>query len=262
MLEPVVLTSVTETGVARITLNRPTVHNAVNEQVINEFCETIGRLNSDRSLRCIVITGAGPSFSSGTDVFEMRESAAYSKTRNRDESRRFGHMLKSIYDSQKPVIALVNGPAIGAALGIIGACDIAIGVEDAYFKLPEPKLGIAPAVTMPFIVRMMGMRNATRYILSGEQFDAREATTLGVLHLVSTRHEMEFDLKKYVDRLIANSPVAACECKEILRRITGRPIDDDMITKAADYLAQSRVSKEGQEGLSAFIEGRKPDWLD
>ncbi|MEQ8935599.1 MAG: enoyl-CoA hydratase-related protein, partial [Amphiplicatus sp.] len=158
MKDQTLLTTIDSRGVARLTMNRPEVKNAFNEELIGAICDAMGRLSADANVRAIVLTGGGNAFSGGADINMMRRVAEYSAAENKDDARRLAHMLNSIYVSTKPVIALVNGPAMGGAVGLTAACDIAIAADTAFFALSEVRLGIIPAVISPFVVQAIGAR--------------------------------------------------------------------------------------------------------
>ncbi|NNL89148.1 MAG: gamma-carboxygeranoyl-CoA hydratase, partial [Marinicaulis sp.] len=178
MTEQSLITTIDKRGVARLTLNRPEVRNAFDEGLIHNICDTMGRLGADENVRIIVLTGTGSVFCAGADLNMMSRVAGYTQTENTDDARRLAHMLWSIYHSPKPTIARVNGPAMGGGLGLIAACDISIGVDDAFFALSEVRVGLIPAVISPFVIEAIGPQQARRYFLSGEKFDAERAKEL------------------------------------------------------------------------------------
>ncbi|MFQ5564059.1 MAG: enoyl-CoA hydratase-related protein, partial [Parvularculaceae bacterium] len=182
MTEPLLITTIDSRGVARLTMNRPEIRNAFNQALIGQICDAIGRLNADANVRVIVLTGAGSAFSAGADLHMMRAVADYSPMENKDDARRLAHMLHAIYCASKPTVALVNGPAMGGGLGLIAACDIAIAAEEAFFALTEARIGLIPAVISPFVMQAIGARQARRYFLTGERFDAVRAKELGLVH--------------------------------------------------------------------------------
>jgi len=248
-------------GVARLTMNRPDLRNAFNEQLIGEICDAMGRLNSDPNVRIIILTGAGNTFSAGADLNMMRRVADYSAAENKDDARRLGHMLRSIDDSDKPTIALVNGPALGGGVGLIAACDIAIAAEDAFFALSEVKLGLIPAVISPFVVRAISPRQARRYFITGERFDAAKAKEIGLIHMVTMASRLETTLDDVINNLLTGGPKAQGAAKELVKHVAYRPVEDGVMEETAGRIARTRASAEGKEGLNAFLEKRKPDWI-
>lgn len=248
-------------GVARLTMNRPELRNAFNEALIGEICEAIGRLHSDPNVRIIVLTGAGKAFSAGADLNMMQRAAGFSAAENKDDARRLAHMLRAIYASPKPTVALVNGPAMGGGLGLIAACDIAIGAEDAFFALSEVRLGLIPAVISPFVIDAIGARQARRYFITGERFDARTAKEIGLLHIVENAGGLNAALESVISDLLACGPSAQNEAKELIRAVAHHAIDERILDDTAGRIARMRASDEGKEGVAAFLEKRKPAWF-
>lgn len=262
MTENLLITTIDSRGVARLTMNRPDLRNAFNTALIEEICETMGRLATNKSVRAIVLTGAGKAFSAGADLNMMKEVANFSAAENKDDARRLAHMLASIYHSPKPTIALVNGPAMGGGLGLIAACDIAIGADDAFFALSEVRLGLIPAVISPFVIQAIGPRAARRYFVTGERFDAATAREIGLLHIMCSVEALNDSLYSIIDNLLACGPAAQFEAKELIKAVAGRSIEDGLMNDTASRIARIRASTEGKEGVSAFLEKRKPGWVE
>jgi methylglutaconyl-CoA hydratase len=260
MTAQTLLTSIDSRGVARLTMNRPDIKNAFNEELICAICDAIGALNADVNVRAIVLTGAGDAFSAGADLNMMRRVAEYSASQNKDDARRMAHMLNAIYTGPKPTIALVNGPAIGGGVGLVAACDIAIAAESAFFALSEVRLGLIPAVISPFVVQAIGPRQARRYFLTGERFDAEAARRLGLVHMVAMNEQLSATLDGVLSDLLACAPGAQADAKALIRAVKNVPITDSIMEDTAGRIAQRRASAEGKEGLTAFIEKRKPAW--
>ncbi len=261
MTEQLLITTIDSEGVARLTMNRPEIKNAFNTELINQICDTMGRLYSDPNVRVVVMTGAGDAFSAGADLHMMKRVAEYSPDENRDDARRLAHMLASIYESPKPTIALVNGPAMGGGLGLIAACDIAIGAEESFFALSEVRLGLIPAVISPFVIQAIGVRQARRYFLSGERFDAAKAKDMGLLHVTAPRAGLDAALADILKSLLACGPSAQGEAKALIHAVANKPIDDSVLSDTAGRIARLRASEEGKEGVTAFLEKRKPGWI-
>ncbi|MEO0399315.1 MAG: enoyl-CoA hydratase-related protein [Pseudomonadota bacterium] len=261
MAEPALLTTVDRYGVARLTLNRPAVRNAFDEEMIAGVCDTIGRFNTDPNVRVIVMTGAGSAFCAGADLNMMQRVAAYSADENKDDARRLGHMLHSINNAAKPVVALVNGAALGGGVGLIAACDIAIASEEAFFALSEVKLGLMPAVIGPFVVAAMGAREARRWLLTGERFDAETARRLGLVHMVAMPAQLNATLDGVLDNLLAGGPQAQQEIKTLINAVAFKEINKSILEETAGRIANIRSSAEGQEGMAAFLEKRVANWV-
>ncbi|MEM6413489.1 MAG: enoyl-CoA hydratase/isomerase family protein [Pseudomonadota bacterium] len=256
MAETALLTTIDRYGVARLTLNRPEVGNALNEEIIAGICDIIGRFNGDPNVRVIVLTGSGDSFCSGADLNMMKRVAAYSADENKDDARRLAHMLHAINNATKPVIALINGPAIGGGVGVVAACDIAIASETAFFAFSEVKLGLIPAVISPFVIAAMRPREARRYFLTGERFDAMTARRMGLVHMVAMPEQINTTLDGVLDNLLAGGPNAQREVKSLINAVAFKEIDNSVLEDTANRIAQIRTGPEGQEGISAFLEKR------
>lgn len=259
MSEQVLITTIDSRGVARLTMNRPDLRNAFNEELISSICDALGRLQKDANVRVIVLTGAGKAFSAGADLSMMKRVAEMSAAQNQDDARRMAHMLHALYTSPKPVVALVNGPAMGGGVGLVAASDVAIGAEDAFFALSEVRLGLIPAVISPFVVEAIGVRAARRYFVTGERFNAATARELGLLHIVA--NDIETELDKLLDSLLACGPVAQNEAKDLIRAVANQKITDKIMDDTAGRIARLRASPEGREGVTAFLEKRKPNWI-
>ena len=260
MAEQSLMMTIDRRGVARLTLNRPDVRNAFNEDLIGRICDVMGRIAVDPNVRIVVITGAGNAFCAGADLNMMRRVAEYSPEENMDDARRLGHMLTTINQSPKPVIALVNGPALGGGVGLVAACDIAIASEDAFFALSEVRLGLIPAVISPFVVSAIGPRQARRWFLTGERFDAETARRLGLAHLSCLGAQLQATLDGVIDELLAGGPEAHRAAKSLIAAVADRPIDKAVLEDVAARIATTRASEEGKEGISAYLEKRRPAW--
>lgn len=261
MTEQVLITTIDKRGVARLTMNRPEIRNAFNEKLICEICDTMGHLNSDANVRAIVLTGAGKAFSAGADLNMMQRAAKFSAAENKDDARRLAHMLSSIFHSPKPTLALVNGPAMGGGLGLVAACDIAIGADTAFFALSEARLGLIPAVISPFVIQAITVRQARRYFLTGERFDAAKAAEIGLLHKVVAADALNDEADAMLGELLACGPNAQGLAKELIRRVAYRPLSDSVMEETAGMIAKTRASDEGKEGVASFLEKRRPGWI-
>lgn len=261
MSENVLITTIDSRGIARLTLNRPDLRNAFNEELIDQICDAMGRFNNDTNVRGIILTGSGKAFSAGADLNMMKRVAEYSAAENKDDARRLAHMLQSIYHSPKPTIALVNGPAMGGGLGLIAACDIALGAEEAFFALSEVRLGLIPAVISPFVVQAIGVRQARRYFLTGERFDAKAAEDMGLLHMRAPSSTLGDALESIIENILLGAPEAQHETKDLIRSVKYKHVNESLLSNVAGRIAKRRASPEGAEGVTAFLEKRKPNWL-
>jgi methylglutaconyl-CoA hydratase len=248
-------------GVATVMLNRPQVHNAFDDALIAELTATLKKLEADGSVRIVILTGAGKSFSAGGDLGWMRRMADYSEAENLADARGLAALMRTLDRLSKPTIALVQGPAYAGACGLIACCDIAICVDTATFALTETRIGLIPAVISPYVVAAIGQRSARRYCLTAERFDAAEALRLGLVHQVVPAAELAAAGEKLVAALLACGPNALGEAKALVRRVAHGPIDDAMIEDTATRIARIRATPEGREGVSSFLEKRKPNWV-
>lgn len=246
---------------ARVTLARPELHNAFNEALIAELTEAFTRLGRDDAVRVIVLAGEGKSFCAGADVNWMRKMVDYSQRENVQDATAMAEMLAAIRTCPKPVIARVHGAAIGGGVGLAAACDIAVAVRGAVFCLSEVKLGIIPAVISPYVMEKMGPGPMRRYALTAEKFDAAEAMRLGLVsHVVEDEPELDAWIAKITETLMENGPEALAECKRVLADVQEKEHWSMKQRLTVERIAERRVSKEGQEGLKAFLEKRKPGW--
>lgn len=248
-------------GVARVTLNRPEVKNAFNEKLIAEINEAMTALSTDAAARIVVLQGAGDAFSAGADLSWMKRAAEFSAEENKADARRLAAMLHAIYACEKPVVALIHGACMGGGVGLAAACDIVIAADDAFFALSEVRLGIIPAVISPFVLEAIGARQARRFFLTGERFDAIKAKEIGLAHMVCLKTQMEGTLDGLVKNLLACGPAAQKEAKALIRTVAGRPVGDDVMAETAAIIARVRATPEGKEGVSAFLEKRKANWV-
>ncbi len=248
-------------GVATVTLNRAEKHNAFNDDVIAELDKTFAALGSNDAVRVIVLTGAGKSFSAGADLNWMKQTATYSTADNKADAMRLSGMLSTLAICPKPTIALVNGAAFGGGVGLTACCDIGIALSTAVFSLSEVKLGLTPATISPYVVRAIGARAAQRYFLTGERFDGIEARRIGLVHEIAQTHEeADMILDGIIDQLLTGGPTAQSDCKDLIQFVAGQDIDETIREETAARIANRRASTEGQEGLTAFFDKRKPSW--
>lgn len=259
--EDVVLLNTTRAGVAVVTLNRPKVHNAFNPDVIEKLSDMFETLRVADTVRVVLIEGAGPSFSAGADLAWMRAAADYTTADNREDAGGMAEMLRRLSTLPQVTIALVHGAAMAGGCGIVSACDIAIATKTASFALSEVRLGIIPAVISPYVIRAIGARAAHRYFLTAERFDAATAQALGLVHaVVEDSNALSQESERLVQQVFTCAPGAVHAAKELIAAVAGRPIDSSVISDTARRIAERRASEEAKEGLSAFLEKRKPKW--
>jgi methylglutaconyl-CoA hydratase len=251
-----------DAGIGIVTLNRAERHNAFDEAMIAELSEVMLSMANDPAVRVVVISSIGKSFCAGADLNWMQRAAGYDFEQNQRDAGALAEMLRRIADCPKPVIARVQGPAYGGGIGVIAACDIAVATFESRFALTEVRLGLIPAVISPHVLAAIGERYARRYMLTAEVFSAAEAYRIGLLHeMVADDAALDEAVGEWADALLKNGPQALAECKALIRAIAGRPYGQKAIDFTVESIARVRVSPEGQEGLAAFLEKRKPDWV-
>ena len=246
--------------VAYVTLNRPQIRNAFDEVLIAELGSALARLDADAAVRAVVLGGAGTAFCAGADLNWMKRMAGYGYEQNLADARALAAMLKTLDRMAKPTIARVHGPAFAGGVGLVAACDIAIGTPEAKFCLSEAKLGLSPATISPYVIRAMGERAARRYFLSAEVFDANEAARIGLLSSVSASENLDAEIGEILKHLLVGGPSALAKIKDLIRLVSSGSVTDAMIDDTAQRIAEIRVSPEGKEGIASFLEKRKPSW--
>lgn len=247
-------------GVARVTLNRPELRNAFDDELIRKLRNIFEELSADRSVRVMVLAGNGPAFCAGADLNWMKRMAGYGYEENLADAQALAKMLATLDRFPKPTIARVHGPVFAGGTGLVAACDIAIGTPEAKFCLSEAKLGLSPATISPYVMRAMGERMARRYFLSAEVFDAEEAYRIGMLSALVPAADLDASIDALVKHLLAGGPQAHAKIKELIRAVAHRPVDDALAADTARRIAEIRGSPEGKEGIASFLEKRKAAW--
>jgi methylglutaconyl-CoA hydratase len=250
-------------GVATLTLTRPKVHNAFDDALIAELTDALDALDGDPAVRAVVLTGEGSTFSAGADLNWMRGMAAADEQVNYADSLRLARLMRTLNFLSKPTIARVNGAAYGGGVGLVACCDIAIGVEGAKFSLSEVKLGLVPAVISPYVVAAIGLRQARRLFLSAEVIEASEAERIGLLHQCVAPAQLDEAVDRQLHWLGKGGPVAQHEAKQLALGMGGlnREQAERVDSENARLIARLRVSPEGQDGLTAFLDKRAPRWV-
>lgn len=246
-------------GVAFLTLDRPSLHNAFDDNLVRELSAAFKKAVLDSAIRFVVLGANGASFSAGADLGWMRRMAAYTPAENLADAGALAELMRLIDTCPKPTIARVQGSAFAGAIGLIACCDIAIGVSTAQFAITEVRLGLIPAVISPYLVRAMGARAARRWILTGERFSAAEALSLGLLHEVIEPDDLDNAINRHLDSLRLAPSGALATAKRVVEAVD-RPITDAVIESTVREIATARVGTEGREGIAAFLEKRKPNW--
>jgi methylglutaconyl-CoA hydratase len=246
--------------VARITLNRPELNNALDAALIGALTAVFETTAADRSIATVVLAGEGKSLCAGADINEMRKAGDYSREDNIRHALPLARMLSALDRMPQTTVARVHGPIYGGGIGVAAACDIAIGSAEATFCLSETRLGIVPAMISPYVLRAIGERAARRYFQTAEVFDAREAHRIGLLHEVVGPDALDERIAKLLKQLKAAAPGARSVAKTLAGAIAGRPIDEALVAETSTLIADMRARPEAREGLSAFLEKRKPSW--
>jgi len=247
--------------IGHVTLNRPDLRNAFNEQSIAELALAFDELGRNELVRAIVLAAAGPAFCAGADLNWMKKMAGYSDSENRADAMRLADMLRTIYTCPKPVVAKVQGDCYAGGMGLVAACDVVVSVDTANFCLSEVKLGLIPATISPYVIKAMGEQAARRYFLTAERFDAKEAHRIGFAHEIVPAADLDTKVAGIVQALANNSPNAVREAKKLVREIAGEPVTEALLEDTADRIALIRASGEGRDGVTAFLDKRKPAWL-
>jgi methylglutaconyl-CoA hydratase len=247
-------------GVARVTLNRPELRNAFDDVLIGKLRAAFEDIAADKSTRVMVLAGNGPAFCAGADLNWMKRMSGYSYDENVADAKALAEMLATLDRLPKPTIARVHGAVFAGGTGLVAACDIAVGTPEAKMCLSEAKLGLSPATISPYVIRAMGEREARRYFLTAEVFDAHEAFRIGMLSLLVPVNELDSSVQSLVQHLLAGGPEAHAKIKALIRSVAGRRPDDELVAETAKQIAEIRGSPEGKEGIAAFLEKRKAAW--
>ena len=247
-------------AIATLWMNRPEVHNAFDERLIDELTRACHELDSDASVRVVVLGGMGKNFSAGADLNWMRRAAENGIDENRQDARRLAEMLRVLAHMSKPTIARVQGAALGGGTGLTAACDMAIAATDAVFSTSEVRFGIIPSAISPYVLRAIGPRQSLRYFQSAERIPAERALAIGLVHEVAANDRLDDAVSALAAELIAGGPLALQAAKALVRDITGRPIDGAIGEETAERIARQRATDEAREGISAFLEKRRECW--
>jgi methylglutaconyl-CoA hydratase len=247
--------------VGRITLNRPDVRNAFNDDVISELTQAFKDMGSRPDVRCIVLAAEGSAFCAGADLNWMRRMADYSYDENLADAGKLAQMLHTIAVCPKPTVARVQGDAYAGGTGLIAACDIAVAVDAAQFCISEVKIGLIPATISPYLIRAMGVRAAQRYWLTAERFSASTAKQMGLVSEVATPDGLDAALDKICSALCLASPEAVRITKKLIDSVVEKPITHELIAHTVKEIAVARTTTHGREGVQAFLQKRLPSWI-
>lgn len=249
-------------GIAEVVLNRPDKRNAFDDVIIQQLITALENVDADDNTKIVILRSEGKHFSAGADLGWMRRMADNSRQENLDDSRELARLMNVLNHLSKPVIGLVQGAAFGGAVGLAACCDIVLATDKASFCLSEVKLGLIPAVISPYVVRAIGERQARRYFLSAEVFTATQAQEYGLVHIVCDDVEtMDARCNEMLQQLAINGPEAMKAAKDLVFAVSHKPISADVIDDTAQRIADIRVGAEGQEGLGAFLNKRKANWV-
>jgi methylglutaconyl-CoA hydratase len=247
-------------GVARLAMNRPEVHNAFNDEELRELTEAVRQVAADPAVRVLVLTGNGKSFCAGADLNWMKSVLTYTPAQNKRDAAVLVDLMDMLEQMPKPVVGRINGTAVGGGVGLTAVCDIAVASSEAKFGFGEAKLGIIPAMISPYVLRKTGPGPAREYFLTGDRFSAERAKEIGLVHEVVPPDRLDEAVNAKVASLLTSAPGAIAEGKKLIRQVTGMNAGE-----AREYtlakIAELRAAPEGQEGMRAFLEKRKANWV-
>ncbi len=260
MSEPVVLCAIDARGVATVTLNRPTLNNAYNADMLQGLIDTCARLAADTEVRVVAIRGNGAHFQAGADLTWLRQLSSMDAAANHAASTATAEAMRGLNEMAKPTVALVHGFCVGGGTGIVASCDIVVAERGATFAISEARWGMAATIIFPQLVAAMGLRNVRRYALSGERFDARRAEVLGLVHEVCQPGQLDASAAPIIDALLKIGPEAQALSKLSALRCADALIDAALFARLVDEHATKRRSAEAAEGLASFAEKREANW--
>ena len=250
-----------ENQVAKVTLNRPELHNAFNEEVIKDLTNCFDTVENNHAVRVMVLQSTGKSFSAGADLNWMKKMAGYSKAENLADAKNLAVMLNKLNNLSKPSIARIQGSAFGGAVGLIACCDIAIASKLSKFCLSEVKLGLIPATISPYVVEAVGPKMAKRLFMTAEVISARRARRINLVDETVSEEDLDNEVDSHISNILKNGPIAVTLAKSLVDKVANQPINEAMIEQTSEMIAEVRVSDEGQEGLNAFLEKRAANWI-
>lgn len=248
-------------GVATVWLNRPEVHNAFDDRLIAGLTARLRELAHTADVRVVVLAALGKSFSAGADLNWMKRMAQYSEGDNLRDAVALADLMHTLSVMPKPTVARVQGAAYGGGVGLVASCDIAVASLSASFSLSEVRLGLIPAVISPYVITAIGERQARRYFLTAERFDAQEALHIGLVHAAVEEARLDETVAGIVGELAKGGPRALIAAKDLIAAVSNRPIDRRLVEDTAERIARIRVTPEGKEGIAAFLEKRPPAWI-
>jgi len=257
-----ILSLIDKDGNATVALNRPEVHNALDPEMGLQLIAVLKELEGNPKVRAVVVMGQGKNFCAGADIVHMREIAQFTKAQNHQAALAQARVYHTLYALKKPTIARVHGAVRGGGVGLVAACDIAIGSREATFRLSEVRRGIVPAMISPYVVAAIGERHARRYFLSGEEFDSAEAYRTGLLHNVVEFDQLNATISYLLADLYCGGPNAIAAAKQQISKVAHADITEAVVEDTARTIAGIRATPEAQEGLGAYLEKRKAAWVE
>jgi methylglutaconyl-CoA hydratase len=261
MTEALLRTEPHPDGSVWLTLDRPEIHNAFDERLIAALTAELARLAGDEAAQAIVLTGSGRSFSAGADLNWMRRTATYGEAENLADARALAKLMSTLHELPKPTVARVNGAALGGGTGLVACCDIVVASAEALFGTTEVRLGLIPAVIGPYVIGAVGVREARRLMLTGERIGAAEAARIGLVHDVVAADQLDAAVGTVLRQLLKGAPNALAAAKRLVHDLAGRPIDPELVDDTARRIAALRATPEAREGIGAFLDKRRPNWL-
>lgn len=262
MSAPDLIIEKSQPGIGKLTLNRVKQHNAFDDQLIANLTASIRQLDADPQVRIILLNGNGESFCAGGDINWMKRMADYNRDENYQDAIKLAELMQQLYCCKKTTIAQVHGNVFGGGVGLVAACDIVLASEKTKFCLSEVKLGLIAATISPYVIQAIGERQAKRYFASAEIFNAQQALTMQLVHLVTANDQLATRTEQLIQQILANAPQAVIDSKALINQVSGKPIDAQLIDDTARLIADKRASAEGKEGVRAFLEKRAASWPD
>ncbi len=249
-----------DAGVQTISLNRPEIHNAFNDELIKELIQSFKTIGQD--IKVVVLRGAGKSFCAGADLNWMKRMVEYSKDENIADANKLADLFCAIDDCPAPVIGVVQGAALGGGSGLVSVCDYVLSADNTVYGFTEARLGLVPAVISPFVMAKIGLSNARATFLSGRRFSAFEAKEMGLVHQICNQDQLEKELEKIITEFKKAGPKASREAKLLIKGVQSKSQNrNEQIQFTCETIARLRASSEGQEGMGALLEKRKPNWI-
>ncbi|MDT0594187.1 enoyl-CoA hydratase/isomerase family protein [Glaciecola petra] len=251
-----------ENQVAKVTLNRPSLHNAFDEEVISDLIKCFDDAQINQDVRVLILQSEGKTFSAGADLQWMQKMAGYTHAENLADAKNLALMLHKLFTLKKPTIARIQGAAFGGAVGLIACCDIAIASKLSKYCLSEVKLGLLPATISPYVINAVGARYAKRLFMTAEVISARRARRIGLISETVSEEELDEEINAIVDKILKNGPNAVSLSKSLVNEIQHLPINNNLMDMTSHTIANARTSVEGQEGIQAFLQKRSPNWVN